>query len=51
MLTYAKKTCPHLPKDFESNLTALFDHLFDEQNTAIVEDLVAGARELVTSNN
>lgn len=47
MLTYAKKTCPHLPEDFESNLTALFANLFDEQSTAIVEAMVVGLRELV----
>lgn len=47
MLTYAKKTCLHLPRDFESNLTDLFNHLFDEKNTAIVEDLVSGVYELV----
>ncbi|MBM7637103.1 hypothetical protein [Streptococcus saliviloxodontae] len=40
MLTYANKACPKLPEGFESHMTAPFEHLFDEQNTAIVEALV-----------
>ncbi|MGT2907318.1 nucleotidyltransferase domain-containing protein [Streptococcus dentiloxodontae] len=40
MLTYAKRCCRLLPADFEEDMAALFNHIFDEQSTLIADKLV-----------